>query len=576
MKPLETTWDFLMSYSRDDKQLAHSIFVALEERGRRGWVDLEDIRPASEWLPNILDGIDRSDVLLFCLSNTSLKSRVCIQEELRHALEVNKKIIPVVIHDFDAISLPKETLAYYEKLKALNYIYMREGDDFQKGLDQIEEAIDTDLTYLKAHTALLWEARQWEEDRLKSRLMRGRKLNRAKAWLKESRSKEPPAARIQVNFIRESIRRRVQRTIYGISAMIGIGIIGFLGYDRIQKEQLLKNYNKAVSQQNAAYRHQALKRYPQTQYFARKARQLFEQVSDSSREDISVMADQMRRLEEGRFVMGSLSPIPVWQSEVIRSKDGRRARVRDVLHDPGGNWWAAAGQSGEILIWSKNGENSISIPRQKGFVDNITDLDIDSDGRWLAAAHDNNHPPKSSEDFVVIWRVDPPESGELPSLVQTAVLPAPNVTNVAWSKHGTKLAAVCGGHKKPNFLLIWEMADGTPSGNPTERIPISIPHDAQFSPDDQLLAVASGKEVLLFDLSVSPPQLSKPEGGNLGYGHHNCLDFSWDGKYLLVGGDDYKIRIFRKNVTGPRPLYPGCRTDRPRSRTPGLPIRSEG
>ena len=552
IKPEETTWDFLMSYSREDKELAHSILRALEDRGREGWVDLEDIRPASEWLPNILDGIDRSHVLIFCLSPTSLASRVCVQEELRHALGANKKIVPVVVEEIGEPDLPPETLVYFDEIRKLNWIFMREGvDDLEAGLNKIEEAIDTDLDHVKRHTALLWEARQWERDRYSSQLLRGKILNQANAWLRAGRSKEPQPAKVQTDFIAASIQRRRWKILATVLGVLAVWLVLVSWW----KSRLLKNYETANVVQNSAYRFQVQKEYPQTQFFADKARTQFKKLGKSDLTSvIKRIPDQISEMDKLRYAR---SPLPYWSSQTLRPSP--RARVRDVLFGPKGEWWAGAGQNGEILVWKHGIEEPSPVPRPNGFKGNIMDIDLSKDGRWLTAGYDSVD--ESEGDFVVVWQIRP-SGHQFPEFEQTSLLPARDILRVAWSPSGKALATICGGYnveekngevvrEKEQYMQVWAVENGQATDDPfpPPRVLVSRPHDLRFCPDGSFLAVACDGQVSLFD-PIDRKELGPLKGSELADAHQTCLDFSSDGQFLAVGGTDYRIRIWKRSEPG--------------------------
>ena len=46
-----------------------------------------------------------------------------------------------------------------ETLGKLNWIFLRDQDDFEKGVDTLLTAVDTDLEWVDAHTSLLGKDR---------------------------------------------------------------------------------------------------------------------------------------------------------------------------------------------------------------------------------------------------------------------------------------------------------------------------------------------------------------------------------------------------------------------------------
>ena len=143
--------DVFISYSRVEGGFVRRLNDALSAADRDAWVDWEDIPPSAEWMDEIRRAIDAADIFIFVISPDSLASSVC-QTELEHASEDNKKIIPVVRVDVDGEDVP-------ELVRHLNWIFMRQTDDFDVGIQALGAAIETDLDWVRAHTRLLVRAR---------------------------------------------------------------------------------------------------------------------------------------------------------------------------------------------------------------------------------------------------------------------------------------------------------------------------------------------------------------------------------------------------------------------------------
>src|SRR4051812_22555322 len=71
-------FDAFVSYARADLEfVANRLQPEVEGRGKRLWLDLEDIPPASVWRARIEAGIAASRALLFVLTPESAGSREC-------------------------------------------------------------------------------------------------------------------------------------------------------------------------------------------------------------------------------------------------------------------------------------------------------------------------------------------------------------------------------------------------------------------------------------------------------------------------------------------------------------------
>lgn len=110
---------------------------ALTKRERETWVDLENIAPTAEWLAEVYSGIEGADAFIFVISPDSVTSEDCLRE-LAHAVEHNKMLIPIVRWEVDDEAVP-------EPLGSYNWVFFRQGDDFDESLQQLVDALDTDL-----------------------------------------------------------------------------------------------------------------------------------------------------------------------------------------------------------------------------------------------------------------------------------------------------------------------------------------------------------------------------------------------------------------------------------------------
>jgi len=88
--------DVFVSYSRADRETVFELTDALAERGKRAWVDLEEIPPSAEWMAKIRAAIESSDGYLVVVSPNLARSEICA-EELEYARASGKCIVPVQV-----------------------------------------------------------------------------------------------------------------------------------------------------------------------------------------------------------------------------------------------------------------------------------------------------------------------------------------------------------------------------------------------------------------------------------------------------------------------------------------------
>ena len=239
--------DVFISYSRKDKTFVQKLHNALVSRDRETWVDWEGIELSVDWWKAIEEGIENADTFVFVISPDSIASEVC-QREINHAVSLNKRLIPLVYRD--ASNVPT-TLSH------LNWIFLRDGDDFETGITELLRVMDTDLDWVKAHTRLTVRAVEWEDqERDDSFVLRGSDLRAAEPMLTES-DKKPELTSLQTQYIvasqQSAIRR--QRLILGgvgfgllVALCLGaIALLSWLARDEAIRAQLEADSRRATA-----------------------------------------------------------------------------------------------------------------------------------------------------------------------------------------------------------------------------------------------------------------------------------------------------------------------------------------
>jgi WD40 repeat protein len=216
-----------ISYAREDQGFVRKLNTALTTHGHETWIDWKDIPVTAEWWSEIEAGIEGADACLFVLSPDSVASDVC-ERELRHAMQHNKRLIPLLHREVDAAVAPPA-------LAALNWILFRAQDNFDAALHALLQAIETDLDWVHAHTRLVTRAAEWERnDRNRSYLLRGSDLDAAEAWLARGAEQEPLPTALQTQYIvasRQDATKRQRMTIGATTmALVVVTIIAIIAY----------------------------------------------------------------------------------------------------------------------------------------------------------------------------------------------------------------------------------------------------------------------------------------------------------------------------------------------------------
>ena len=240
--------DVFISYSRKDIEFAQRIHQELEARDREPWVDWQDIPPTSEWLDEVYAGIQEADTFLFIISPDSVVSEICTLE-IEHAIQHNKRLVPVVWHDVEDDQV-------HSAMSARNWIFLRQEDDFEAGLELLIGALDTDLVYIREHTRLLTRAIEWHDnDKRRSDVLRGPDLTAAEGWLAISHSMEPRSTDLHGDYIAFSRAtvNRLQRLIYSAITVAFAIVLGLAFFAFQQRNQAQKTARASKSQALAAF-----------------------------------------------------------------------------------------------------------------------------------------------------------------------------------------------------------------------------------------------------------------------------------------------------------------------------------
>ena len=132
-----------ISYSRRDTDCVRRLTESFKGQDLDFWIDWEGIPPTVDWWSEIERGIEQAGVFLFLVSPASIRSKVC-RQEIDHALKNGKRLIPVVVREVNAEEAPTV-------LSHLNWIFLRENDDFDINFNKLITAIKTDYEWVRVH-----------------------------------------------------------------------------------------------------------------------------------------------------------------------------------------------------------------------------------------------------------------------------------------------------------------------------------------------------------------------------------------------------------------------------------------
>ena len=114
--------------------------------------------------------------------------------------------MPAVCRDPDGVAVP-------EAAASLNWVFLRDSDDFAEGVATLTRALETDLDHVRTHTRLGVAAGRWEASgRDASQILRGAELTAAENWLVSAGEKQPPPTSGHREYGSSTLARRSSRS----------------------------------------------------------------------------------------------------------------------------------------------------------------------------------------------------------------------------------------------------------------------------------------------------------------------------------------------------------------------------
>lgn len=332
-RPAPARTKLFISYSRRDEAAVVRLAEALEtDAGIEVFRDKRDILPAEAWSDRLAALILKADAIVLCVSPDSMQSQV-VAWEIDSALAASKRIVPVVIRDTPAETLPA-TVA------KLNFIFLRGQDAFDQGLAQLRAAVQTDIGWVREHTRLGELARRWVDDgRRAGDMLRGPALDLAERWLSLQPRQAPAATDFHRDFIsasRHGATRRQQGWIFGSAVVaavsIGLSILAYWQRNKAAAQRTEANAQRLVAEARAVLADAAAPGERATRMLLAS---LSLRPSDEARKALKLSVDRLEPL--------AVAALP-WPA----SADALTSNPR---FSPDGAWLTAA-TSAAWLIWS--------------------------------------------------------------------------------------------------------------------------------------------------------------------------------------------------------------------------------
>jgi formylglycine-generating enzyme required for sulfatase activity len=235
---VEPSARIFISYSRKDMPFADRLEAALKARGFETLIDRAEIYAFEDWWERIQALIGRADTIVFVLSPDAVASDVALKE-VAHGAALNKRFAPIVCRRVEVEAVPEE-------VRRLNFIFFDDPASFETSADQLAQALQTDIGWIRQHTEYGEAARRWSAaGRPGGLLLRSPALDVAEHWI-TSRPRGAPAPSEETQaFVAESrqgarsaqrLRRLVQIVIYTLLLGIIAGLVGWINQAYIKDQ----------------------------------------------------------------------------------------------------------------------------------------------------------------------------------------------------------------------------------------------------------------------------------------------------------------------------------------------------
>jgi hypothetical protein len=195
-----------ISYSRKDMAFADRLDAALKARGFEPLIDREEIYAFENWEERLQALIIRSDTVVFVISPDAVTSPEALKE-VKYAASLNKRFAPIVCRRVEDSATP-------EALRRLNFIFFDDPARFEASADQLAEALQTDIGWIRQQTEFGEAARRWlvaGRPGPRGLLLRSPVLEEAERWIASRPRGAPEPTEETKAFIAESRRGATRR-----------------------------------------------------------------------------------------------------------------------------------------------------------------------------------------------------------------------------------------------------------------------------------------------------------------------------------------------------------------------------
>ena len=558
--------DVFISYSRRDKVFTQKLYEALKASGREIWADWDSIPAASDWFAEIKDGLEKADTIVFVLSPEWLKSNEC-RKEYDHAVLMGKRLLPILYQMVDPKDVPAE-------LAKINWVYMRDTDDFDAAFQVLSDAMNTDIEWVKAHTRIQVRAIEWDKkNRDHSFLLRGNDLTDGEQFIAQGAQKVPEPTPLHGEYViasRKDATRRQRMTLVGVSVAlivsVALGIVAFF-----QRQIAVAAQAEAVKERDRAVAAEATAEQERDRADLNAKVAVSRELAASSLNSLSVDPEQSLLLGLQSIATTNEAGQPVQSmSEDALRRAVQASRIRKTfVGTPGeayyvdvnsdGTQIASAGMGKAVDVWDISGKRLLTLSgfsdevdsvvfspddsklltasantailwdvatgnklvEFNGHEDSVTEAIFSPDGRTVATA--------SSDGTAKVWNAETGE--ELLTLTGHQT----ELSGVAFSPDGSRIATI----DFDGYLYIWDAASGNSLLSRSSGVDYTL-YDVEYSPDGRYLILANNNlETILLDAKT----LQEVSHQNVHTDTVSHVSFSPDGRFVASASPDNTVVV---------------------------------
>jgi hypothetical protein len=172
-----------ISYSRAQVHFADEMELALKDKGHDVLIDRHGIAKGEEFQKRLGEMLLACDTVVFILSDESAASEVCAWE-VATAKALSKRMLVVTLNKLTPGATPPPALAGIDWIHCWRNPAVP-GSSQTKGFLELDNALRTDLSWLRQKTLLQEQAVRWQErgaSNDSSHLLQSDLLNEALAW----------------------------------------------------------------------------------------------------------------------------------------------------------------------------------------------------------------------------------------------------------------------------------------------------------------------------------------------------------------------------------------------------------